>query len=71
MRAEMMTRMAASFGPVVHSRRGTQPPECLHDLREALREVVAGTAVQLDALVLLARNYPYAIVLDFVEPLGA
>ena len=37
----------------------------------ALREIVAGTAVQLYALVLLARNHPYAVMLDFVEPLGA
>jgi hypothetical protein len=53
------------------ARAGAQAREGLDDEREAGCEVVAWAAVQLDALLLLARYDPDAVVLDFVPPLVA
>jgi hypothetical protein len=53
------------------ARSGPQPRESLHDQRKALREAVAGAAVQLDTLVLFARDHSDAGVFDFMPPLVA
>ena len=50
------------------ARAGAQARQGFDDLREALSEVVAWAAVQLDALVLLARYDPDAIVFYLMPP---
>jgi hypothetical protein len=51
------------------TRPGSQLHEGVHYQWEAAREVVAWTAVELNAPGLLARNHSDAVVLDFVQPL--
>ena len=46
----------------------TQAGERLHDQREAVGEVVAGAAVELDPVAVLTGDDPEPVVLDLVQP---
>jgi hypothetical protein len=49
----------------------TQASQRLDDQREAVREIIAGTAVEPHLGTVLAGNNPKTIVLDLVQPLAA
>jgi hypothetical protein len=48
-----------------------QAGQCLDDQREAMGEVVAGTAVEPHLCALLAGDNPKTVVLDLMQPLAA
>jgi hypothetical protein len=48
--------------------QGARAHERLHNEREAVGEVVAGAAVQLDPLLGFAGDNSETVVLDFVQP---
>jgi hypothetical protein len=43
----------------------------IHNEREAIGQVIAGTAIEPHPLAVLAGDYPEPIMLDFVQPLAA
>jgi hypothetical protein len=53
------------------ARGGAQARQGLDDQREARCKVVARSAVELDALVLFARDDPDAVVFGFMPPIDA
>jgi hypothetical protein len=54
--------------PIDDARPRTQARQRLGNQREAVREVIAGAAVEPHAVAILACDNPEAIVLDFVQP---
>ena len=48
--------------------RDAQPGQRLHDQREPVGQVVAGAAVEPDAVAVLAGDDAEAVVLDLVQP---
>jgi hypothetical protein len=61
----------ATASPSMIAGTRAQAGQCLHDQRETIGEVVAGTAVELHLCALLAGDDPKAIVFDLMQPLAA
>src|SRR5690349_17533623 len=57
--------------PIDDAGARTQACQRLDDQREAIGEVIAGTAVELHLCGILAGDDPKAIVLDLVQPVAA
>jgi hypothetical protein len=50
---------------------GAESPERLDNEREAMGQIIAGSAIQPNPLAFLAGDHPEAVVLDFDQPFRA
>ena len=58
----------ATASPSMMQERERSRGQGLHDQRKAVGEVIAGAAVELHPLAVLAGDDPKAVVLDLVQP---